>query len=111
MPEEQINNTAAYINLDILGSQNYIPYVSHTFLPLDSSEHAQFFTLRKQILRTNPTSELVKGRSEQIAKIFEKYFDQIGYKYAHTTTTDGTEHDAFAVKSGVAYGKETTPKK
>ncbi|KAI8584605.1 hypothetical protein K450DRAFT_217095 [Umbelopsis ramanniana AG] len=82
MTEEQVNATTAYINLDILGSQNYIPY----------------------ILRTNPTSEVVNGRSQQIAKIFEKYFDQVGYKYAHTSTTDGTEHDVFAVKAGVAYG-------
>lgn len=43
--------------------------------------------------------------------MFAKYFDQTGYKYAYTTTTDGTEHDAFAVRSGVAYGKEITPNK
>jgi Zn-dependent M28 family amino/carboxypeptidase len=28
LSEEQINNTAVNINLDIVGSQNYIPYVS-----------------------------------------------------------------------------------
>jgi Zn-dependent M28 family amino/carboxypeptidase len=31
MTEEQIIDTAAYINLNIVGSQNYIPYVSLPF--------------------------------------------------------------------------------
>ncbi|GAB5585255.1 hypothetical protein Unana1_00155 [Umbelopsis nana] len=80
--DEQVSNTAAHINIDIIGSQNYIPYV----------------------LRTNPTSEQVSDQSRQIVSAIEQYFDRIQYKYAHTFTTDGTEHDIFATRTGIPYG-------
>ncbi|CAM0140522.1 unnamed protein product [Umbelopsis sp. WA50703] len=76
------SHTTANIHLDMLGSQNYIPY----------------------ILRTNPTSEHVAERSNRIAQAFEHYFDSVGYSYTHTYTTDGTPHDIFATEANIAYG-------
>ncbi|KAG2172275.1 hypothetical protein INT43_004816 [Umbelopsis isabellina] len=80
--DEFKSNIAANIHLDMLGSQNYIPY----------------------ILRTNPTSEHVAEHSNKIAEAFEHYFDSIGYSYTHTYSTDGTPHDIFATQADIAYG-------
>ncbi|KAJ2962443.1 hypothetical protein NQZ79_g2366 [Umbelopsis isabellina] len=76
------SHIAATIHLDMLGSQNYIPY----------------------ILRTNPTSEHVVEHSKKIVEAFEHYFDSIGYSYTHTYSTDGTPHDIFATQADIAYG-------
>ena len=48
LSEEQINNTAVNINLDIVGSQNYVPYVSSIVWGKSSSDwpDSQIFNIK-----------------------------------------------------------------